>query len=102
MSSMPTGRSSYVPVLTVLSDGATRYASRAATRRGRCRRPNGEQRAESLASGQLRADNRIGWAASYLNRVDALHRPSRGQYEITEFGRELLERHPDRHHGDAI
>jgi restriction system protein len=53
-----------------------------------------EQRAETLASGQLRADNRIGWAASYLNRVDALHRPSRGRYEITEFGRELLARHP--------
>jgi restriction system protein len=53
-----------------------------------------EQRAETLASGQLRADNRIGWAASYLNRVDALHRPSRGRYEITDFGRDLLSRNP--------
>jgi restriction system protein len=96
MNSMPTWEEFNVPVLTVLSDGATRTLRELRRDVADAVALTPEQRAETLASGQLRADNRIGWAASYLNRVDALHRPSRGRYEITEFGRELLGRHPDR------
>jgi restriction system protein len=40
------------------------------------------------------ADNRIGWAASYLTRVEALSRPARGRYQITDVGRRLLRDHP--------
>jgi restriction system protein len=96
MSSMPTWEEFNVPVLTVLSDGATRTLRELRRDVAGAVGLTAEQRAETLASGQLRADNRIGWAASYLNRVDALHRPSRGRYEITDFGRELLQQHPDR------
>jgi restriction system protein len=94
MSGMPTWEEFNVPVLTVLSDGATRTLRELRRDVADAVALTAEQRAETLASGQLRADNRIGWAASYLNRVDALHRPSRGRYEITDFGRELLLRHP--------
>lgn len=53
------------------------------------------QRSVSLPSGQSMADNRIGWAVSYLNRVGALERPRRGEYRITQIGRNLLQSHPN-------
>jgi restriction system protein len=96
MSGMPTWEEFNLPVLTVLSDGATRTLRELRRDVSVAVGLTAEQRAETLASGQLRADNRIGWAASYLNRVDALHRPSRGRYEITDFGRELIGGHPHR------
>lgn len=96
MSAMPTWEEFNVPVLAVLSDGTTRTLRELRRDVADAVGLTAEQRAETLASGQGRADNRIGWAASYLNRVDALNRPSRGRYEITDFGRELLRQHPDR------
>jgi restriction system protein len=96
MSGIPTWEEFNLPVLTVLSDGATRTLREVRRDVADAVGLTPEQRTETLASGQLRADNRIGWAASYLNRVDALHRPSRGRYEITDFGRELLQQHPHR------
>lgn len=49
-----------------------------------------EQRSVLLNSGQSKAMNRIGWALSFLTRIDAVARPSRGRYRIAQFGRELL------------
>ena len=43
--------------------------------------------------GQTRFDNRLAWAISYLRRADLLETPSRGQRQITERGRSLLETH---------
>ena len=94
MSGPPTWEQFNVPILTVLSDGTTRSLRQLRRDVADAVGLTAEQRAETLPSGQLRVDNRIGWAASFLNRVDALDRPSRGQYVITDFGRELLERHP--------
>jgi restriction system protein len=54
-----------------------------------------EQLSITLAAGGSMAENRIGWAISYLNRVDAIERPYRGQYRITQIGRELLRSHPE-------
>lgn len=53
-----------------------------------------EQRLKTLPSGQPVAENRIAWAISYLNRVDAIERPQRGQYRITQIGKDLLVHHP--------
>jgi len=94
MSGTPTWEQFNVPILTVLSDGTTRSLRQLRRDVADAVGLTAEQRAETLPSGQLRVDNRIGWAASFLNRVDALDRPSRGLYVITDFGRELLERHP--------
>ena len=94
MSGTPTWEQFSVPGLAVLSDGMTRSLRQLRRDVADAVGLTAEQRAETLPSGQLRADNRIGWAASFLNRVDALDHPSRGQYVITDFGRELLERHP--------
>jgi restriction system protein len=53
------------------------------------------QRAETLKSGQGKADNRIGWAMSFLVRAEALTRPRRGSSVITDAGRTLLAAHPN-------
>jgi len=53
-----------------------------------------EQMDELLSSGQPRYANRIGWAASFLTNVGALARPRRGNYVITNAGREVLKRFP--------
>lgn len=95
MSTMPTWEGFNIPVLKVMSDGATRSLRQL---RGDVEDAVGltpEQRAEMLGSGQSRSDNRIGWAVSFLHRVDALHRPARGQYVITDVGRSLLQQHPN-------
>ena len=87
MTDMPTWEGFNVPILKVLSDGATRTLRQLRLDVADAVGLSPEHRAAALPSGQGRADNRIGWAASYLNRVDALHRPSRGQYVITDLGR---------------
>jgi restriction system protein len=56
-----------------------------------------EDRAERIPSGRVTTlQNRVGWAAMYLFRAGLLDRPRRAHYEITERGREMLDRHPDR------
>lgn len=83
-----------VPVLEVLSDGSTKTVR---VIRDEVRDHVGlsdEERAEVLDSGQSRSGNRINWALSFLTRAEALQRPKRGSYVITEAGRELLRTHP--------
>jgi restriction system protein len=57
-----------------------------------------EARAEVLPAGDSRAESRAGWALSFLTRAGALARPGRGEYIITDVGRELLARHPHQLH----
>lgn len=83
-----------VPVLRVLSDGKTRSLRELRALTAEAEGLTEEQLEEVLPSGQAKANNRIGWAASYLNRVNALERPSRGNYRISELGRKLLADHP--------
>lgn len=54
-----------------------------------------DQRAEVLPSGQVRADNRIGWALNGLYRAKLVDRPARATFVITDAGRALLEAHPN-------
>ena len=52
-------------------------------------------REERLPSGQLRADNRIGWACSSFVKAGILNRPERSHYCITDLGREQAEKWKD-------
>jgi len=55
-----------------------------------------QQRSQMLPSGrQTVADNRIGWAMSFLTRAQALDRPRRARYVISPTGRELLAQYPN-------
>lgn len=90
---MPTWDEFMTPMLLLLADGELR--SLRELREGLASALTDEQRAEILPSGSPKSANRIGWAASYLSRVGAVDRPTRGQYAITELGRQLLKSHPE-------
>lgn len=54
-----------------------------------------EERRELLPSGrQPTFDNRVGWARTYMTKAGLLVAPRRGQFEITERGRNVLEQGP--------
>jgi len=55
------------------------------------------EREELLPNGrQPRFANRVGWAISYLKQARLIEAPRRGQYTLTERGREVLASHPSR------
>ena len=83
-----------VPFLKVQVDGQVRTLRDLASAVAQLEALSVDQRQQTLASGQPVFENRIGWAASYLKRVGAVRRPAKGQYIITEFGRQLLVEHP--------
>lgn len=93
MPAMPTWDEFMVPVLNLLSDGQVR-SLRDIRDELMTSLLTEQQRTEVFPSGQLKAEGRIGWAASYLARVGAVDRPSRGQYAMSRLGRELLRDHP--------
>jgi restriction system protein len=56
-----------------------------------------EDRNEKLPSGtQTKYENRIAWAAVYLNRAGFLERVHRGVFRITPRGREVLATNPEK------
>lgn len=52
--------------------------------------------AEVLASGQTRYYNRLQWAFTHLAKAGAVERPQRGEFRITDRGRDLLASCPER------
>jgi restriction system protein len=92
---MPTWEGFSVYVLRYLSDGVERSLGEIRQGVADLAKLTDEQRAEQVPSGQLRLDNRIGWATSKLTRVGAIERPSRARYRITPKGQALLAAHPD-------
>lgn len=83
------------PTLVVLSDGNVwRTADLRAAVAAEMQLTQ-EQQAERLNSGQLRADNRVGWALSMLTRAQAVTKLRNGYSQITESGRQLLLDQPE-------
>lgn len=82
------------PVLSVLSDGSTWKTSALKPAVMDSVGLTAAQRAETLNSGQGRADNRIGWALSFLRRAAAAEKVANGRSRITEFGQQMLRDHP--------
>jgi restriction system protein len=54
-----------------------------------------EERLQITAKGTNIANSRVYWAIQYLFQAGALKRPSRGVYEISPLGEELLSKHPN-------
>lgn len=92
---VPTWQEFMAPVLEVLLDGEVRRLRELYSLLADKARLSESERAERLSAGDIKYENRIGWATSYLTRVDALDRPSRGRYAITDIGRKLLADHPN-------
>lgn len=91
---MPTWEGFMVPCLCVVSDGSTRGRREMNALVADAVGLSDEQRGTLLGSGQPMYANRIGWALSFLARVGALSRPSRGNYRLTGAGRQVLARFP--------
>lgn len=94
MSGMPTWEGFMVPCLKALSDGSTHSRREMAKLAADIVGLSDEQRGVILNSGEPTYANRIGWALSQLARVGALARPSRGNYHITDAGRQVLAQFP--------
>lgn len=95
MAEMPTWEGFMIPVLRVLSDGVTRSRGEMSDLAADVVGLSDEQRRVLLSAGQPMYANRVGWALSQLARVEALARPSRGHYTITDAGRQVLDAFPD-------
>lgn len=95
MTSMPTWEKFMIPVLKVLSDAKVRNRRELGPEVGALIGLSPEQMRETLGSSQLKYQNRMGWALSFLSIVGAISRPSRGNYEITDGGRRVLSQFPN-------
>ncbi|MCW2133051.1 restriction endonuclease [Arthrobacter sp. VKM Ac-2550] len=82
------------PVLQVLADGKPRVRRDLVAEVLDEAGITPEQRAIMLASGQSKAENRIGWAMSDLTRATAVAKPERGRFVITDLGKQLLAKYP--------
>lgn len=91
---MPSWDEFMVPALKVLTDGQTMPRRELIEQTVAAVGLTADQREERFTSGELRYVNRVGWAQSYLDRVGAIERPSRGIYRITDLGRQLLVMYP--------
>lgn len=84
-----------VPVLRVLSDGATKTLRQLRTEAADLVGLTDEDRALMIPSGtQVLFENRVAWASTYLMKATLVERPLRGSYRITEEGRRFLAEHP--------
>lgn len=82
------------PVLEVLSDGQVWRTRDLKPPVMDHTRLSSAQRAVVLNSGGSQADNRIGWALSFLTRARAVEKVKNGESRITDFGLQMLRDHP--------
>ena len=95
MTERPTWEGFMIPLLTVMNDGVVRGRRELNVATADVVGLTEEQRKVTMSSGQFLYPNRIGWGLSYLTNVGALERPRRGQYQITDAGRQLIELFPN-------
>ncbi|MFZ2165374.1 MAG: restriction endonuclease [Propionibacteriaceae bacterium] len=95
MTDLPTWEGFMVPTLAALEDGSIRGRREIYARAADVVGLTDAQRAVVISSGKPTYSNRIGWALSQLFRVGALTKPSRGNYQITEAGRQVLAQFPN-------
>ena len=95
MNVVPTWEGLLSPILEVLTDGKVRGKREVERDVSAVLALTESALAETVSSGTSRFINRIGWALSFLARAEAIERPKRGAYVITEAGRDLLASHPE-------
>jgi restriction system protein len=82
-------------VLWVLSSGETLHRRDIVSRAIDSAGLSEAARAETLNTGGLRSEQRLGWAISNLLKAGWIERPVRANYCITAAGREWFANHPD-------
>ena len=83
-----------LPLLKLANDGHDHTVSEAVELLGKQFQLSEEDRGQLLRSGQTRLYNRIAWATTYLKKAGLLHAVARGQFQITDSGREFLVKCP--------
>jgi restriction system protein len=85
-----------LPLLRLSADGQVRSLSTAREELAKHFSLTEAEQAELLPSGrQGRFANRVAWAKVYLERAGVLNSPNRGQFQITDRGRDILASPPD-------
>ena len=82
-------------VLLVLHKGETLHRRDIMSRAIESAALTASARKETLNSGGLRSEQRLGWALSHLAKAGWIERPSRANYRITEEGRQWFAQHPE-------
>lgn len=82
-------------VLRVLSAGDTLHRRDIVSRAIDSAGLSAAARSETLNTGGLRSEQRLGWAISNLLKAGWIERPVRANYRITEAGREWFSSHPE-------
>lgn len=93
---VPTWDQYMAPCLRALEDGQVKRSREIVQAAADLLGVTPEQRAIMIPSGQEQWVNRGNWALSYLARATAVERTARGRYRITDAGRDLLAKRPDR------
>ena len=84
-----------VPVLKVLSDGQVHQRLPFYDEVAKIAGLSDDDKNQTLPSGNVTFQNRIGWSISYLSNALAIETIKPGYYQITETGRKLLADHPN-------
>ena len=85
------------PLLEYAADGAEKKIADAITALSDNFHLSEEERAQMLPSGkQTIAANRVHWARTYLHKAGALENTRRSYFRITDRGRQLLKKYPEK------
>ena len=94
---IPDYQSIMLPLLRLAADGVVHKYRDAIERLAQHFDLSGDERRELLPSGkQPTFDNRVGWARTYMTKAGLLSSPKRGQFQITERGKQVLAENPGR------
>ena len=86
-----------LPVLQYVSDGKEHPLKEITASMAESFKLSAEEREQRIPSGQSTyIQNRTGWAKTYLKKAGLLSLPKRGLIQITDRGREVLSRKPER------
>jgi restriction system protein len=85
------------PILARLEDGQTRSTKEIIAAMADQFELTEEERARLLPSGRQRViDNKVAWSLTHMSQAGLLIRPARAQIQITDTGRDVLARNPER------
>ncbi len=93
--SIPDFQSIMLPMLKLLDNGQSKTLNEVMKRLATFFNLTEEHLKIKVPSGQMGLfRNRVGWTRSYLKNAGLIHYPSRGVYQITDFGKDFLKKNP--------
>ena len=95
--SVPDFQTIMLPLLVIMGDGAEHSLAEVIDILGDRMGLSPEEKKELLPSeSDVKFDNRVRWAAFYLRKAELLERTGRGKIRITQRGRQVLEKNPEK------